>query len=99
MQGQQGRNGKSPPHNLHVFMSSNQSISSIPQFESIDERPAENSQEYYLKYWKAYFENCILIKQLSRAVNDNIRLEEALKDVEVRVHLRLFNHSLFPEIL
>ena len=49
----------------------------------MDEDKTKTNNMCYIKYWKAYFENYILVKQLSKAVSDNIFLEEAIKDINV----------------
>ena len=46
-------------------------------------KPETNKYSHYVSYCKAYFENYILVKQLSKAVSDNIFLEEAVKDIDV----------------
>ena len=60
--------------------------SNIPeQYEKVgsnmDEDKTKTNDMCYIKYWKAYYENYILVKQLSKAVSDNIFLEEAVKDI------------------
>ena len=50
----------------------------------MDEDKTKTNNMCYIKYWKAYFENYILVKQLSKAVSDNIFLEEAVKDINVK---------------
>ena len=40
-----------------------------------------NEEKFYMKYWKEYFVNVNLVKQLLSAVTDHQRLEDALKDI------------------